>query len=267
MKIRGVCARHNISGQTYCGWKRTYGGMQVDELRQARALAEENGRLKHIVPSRRLISAKAAGDSPLPRAMVTHQITTSVNSSCFTTMVPLRPVRMSQINSTSETTFTSCVRSRPSRLAQFLNATAVIVSCCLLTQCAFSLHDPGSSQLRAAVEKNLPKNSIVGMWHRRLVVGNVTELWSFLFKSDGTGVSRYVLNDEGGNFLMSNLSTEKQYEFDWTYEGGGIWKAHGNPKFNLSSCNGFSFRISGNRLLANRPEMFGASEFIYTRVE
>ncbi|MBK8039320.1 MAG: transposase [Verrucomicrobiaceae bacterium] len=49
MKVRDVCARHNISEQTYYGWKRKYGGMQVDELRQARALAEENGRLKRIV--------------------------------------------------------------------------------------------------------------------------------------------------------------------------------------------------------------------------
>ena len=49
MKVRDVCARHKISEQTYYGWKRKYGRMQVDELRQARALAEENGRLKRIV--------------------------------------------------------------------------------------------------------------------------------------------------------------------------------------------------------------------------
>ena len=41
MKVRDVCARHNISEQTCYGWRRKYGGMQVDELRQARALAEE----------------------------------------------------------------------------------------------------------------------------------------------------------------------------------------------------------------------------------
>ena len=49
VKVKDVCARHNISDQTYYGWKRKYGGMQVDELRAARALAEENGRLKRIV--------------------------------------------------------------------------------------------------------------------------------------------------------------------------------------------------------------------------
>lgn len=49
MKVREVCAKHNISEQTYYGWKRKYGGMKVDEVRQARALAEENARLKRIV--------------------------------------------------------------------------------------------------------------------------------------------------------------------------------------------------------------------------
>ena len=49
MKVRDVCARHNISEQTHYGWMRKFGGMQLDELRQARTLAEENGRLKRIV--------------------------------------------------------------------------------------------------------------------------------------------------------------------------------------------------------------------------
>ena len=49
MKVKEVCARHNISAQTYYGWKRKYGGMQVDEVRRARAMAEENARLKRIV--------------------------------------------------------------------------------------------------------------------------------------------------------------------------------------------------------------------------
>ena len=49
MKVREVCAKHNISEQTYYGWKRKYGGMDVSELRQSRALAEENARLKRIV--------------------------------------------------------------------------------------------------------------------------------------------------------------------------------------------------------------------------
>lgn len=47
--VRAVCAKHNLGEQTYYGWKRRYGGMQVDEVRQLRALTEENGRLKRLV--------------------------------------------------------------------------------------------------------------------------------------------------------------------------------------------------------------------------
>jgi putative transposase len=47
--VRWTCAKHNISEQSYYGWKRRYGGMEVDEVRQMRALAEENSRLKRLV--------------------------------------------------------------------------------------------------------------------------------------------------------------------------------------------------------------------------
>ncbi len=47
--VRAVCAAHNIAEQTYYGWKRKYGGMEVDEARRLRGLEEENGRLKRLV--------------------------------------------------------------------------------------------------------------------------------------------------------------------------------------------------------------------------
>lgn len=47
--VKVVCARHNISVQTYYGWKRKYGGMDVSEARRLRALEEENARLKRLV--------------------------------------------------------------------------------------------------------------------------------------------------------------------------------------------------------------------------
>ena len=46
---REVSARHNVSEQTYYRWKRVYGGMEVDEVRKMKALAEENNRLKRLV--------------------------------------------------------------------------------------------------------------------------------------------------------------------------------------------------------------------------
>ncbi len=47
--VKAVCAKHNIAEQTYYGWKRKYGGMEVDEARRLRSLEEENGRLKRLV--------------------------------------------------------------------------------------------------------------------------------------------------------------------------------------------------------------------------
>ena len=35
--------------QTYHGWRRKYGLMEVDEARRLRGLEEENGRLKRLV--------------------------------------------------------------------------------------------------------------------------------------------------------------------------------------------------------------------------
>jgi putative transposase len=47
--VREACAKHNISEQTYYGWRRKYGGMEVDEARRLRALEDENARLKRVV--------------------------------------------------------------------------------------------------------------------------------------------------------------------------------------------------------------------------
>ncbi len=47
--VKAVCAKHNVSEQTYYGWKRKYGGMEVSEMRKARALEEENARLRRII--------------------------------------------------------------------------------------------------------------------------------------------------------------------------------------------------------------------------
>lgn len=46
---REVCARHNVSEQTSSRWKRIYGGMELDEVRKMKAMAEENARLKRLV--------------------------------------------------------------------------------------------------------------------------------------------------------------------------------------------------------------------------
>lgn len=37
VKVRDVCTKHNISEQTYYGWKRNHGGVGLGEVRQSRA--------------------------------------------------------------------------------------------------------------------------------------------------------------------------------------------------------------------------------------
>ena len=49
VSVKSLCARHNICEQTYYKWKRKYGGMEVSDVRQLRALGEENSRLKKII--------------------------------------------------------------------------------------------------------------------------------------------------------------------------------------------------------------------------
>ena len=46
MTTKAVCAKHNISEQTFYNWKRKYQGMEVNDVR---AMAEEISRLKRIV--------------------------------------------------------------------------------------------------------------------------------------------------------------------------------------------------------------------------
>jgi putative transposase len=47
--VKAVCAKLNVSEATFYTWRKKYGGMDVSEARRARALEEENSRLKRIV--------------------------------------------------------------------------------------------------------------------------------------------------------------------------------------------------------------------------
>lgn len=49
MTVKAVCAKHNLSEQTFYNWKRKYQGMEVNDVRTMRAMGEEISRLKRIV--------------------------------------------------------------------------------------------------------------------------------------------------------------------------------------------------------------------------
>jgi putative transposase len=46
---QAVCRAVNISEATLYRWKRQYGAMEIDELKELKALRDENARLKRIV--------------------------------------------------------------------------------------------------------------------------------------------------------------------------------------------------------------------------
>jgi len=47
--VKALCAKHNISEPTYYKWKQKYGGLEVNDVRRMRAMAEEISQLKRIV--------------------------------------------------------------------------------------------------------------------------------------------------------------------------------------------------------------------------
>lgn len=48
-RVEEVCRKMGISEATFYNWKKKYGGLGVNELRQLKQLQEENVRLKQIV--------------------------------------------------------------------------------------------------------------------------------------------------------------------------------------------------------------------------
>ncbi len=49
VKTADLCREHGISAATFYGWKSKYGGMDVSEAQEVKALREENTRLKKLV--------------------------------------------------------------------------------------------------------------------------------------------------------------------------------------------------------------------------
>jgi len=49
LKTEEVCRKYSISAQTYYRWKSKYGGMDLKEAQQLRALEKENAELKELL--------------------------------------------------------------------------------------------------------------------------------------------------------------------------------------------------------------------------
>lgn len=51
---KSVCRELGVHEQTYYNWKKKYAGMEVDQLKELKALQDENNRLKKIVADQAL---------------------------------------------------------------------------------------------------------------------------------------------------------------------------------------------------------------------
>lgn len=47
--VEEVCRKAGISIQTYCRWRKKYGGLMPSEMKRLKQLEEENQRLKRLV--------------------------------------------------------------------------------------------------------------------------------------------------------------------------------------------------------------------------
>jgi putative transposase len=50
--IAAICREHAIAENTFYRWRKTYGGMSVNEVQRLKELEKENGRLKRLLAER-----------------------------------------------------------------------------------------------------------------------------------------------------------------------------------------------------------------------
>jgi putative transposase len=48
-KVGEVCRQLNVSKNTYCRWRKEYGGLDVQQARRLKELEKENARLKKLL--------------------------------------------------------------------------------------------------------------------------------------------------------------------------------------------------------------------------
>ena len=53
-KVDDICRRHGVSGATFYGWRKKFGGMERSDAKRLRELDAENAKLKRIGVRRRV---------------------------------------------------------------------------------------------------------------------------------------------------------------------------------------------------------------------
>ena len=61
-----VCKQLGVTEQTFCRWRREYGGLRIDQVRRLKNLEQENARLRHVVADltldKRILQEAAEGN-------------------------------------------------------------------------------------------------------------------------------------------------------------------------------------------------------------
>ena len=52
--IADLCREHGIAEQTFCRWRRRYGGLDASDVQRLKELSSENARLKRLLAERDL---------------------------------------------------------------------------------------------------------------------------------------------------------------------------------------------------------------------
>ena len=52
--VTELCRRHNVSAPTFYEWKKKFGGMSADDVRELNSLRTENQRLKKLLADKEL---------------------------------------------------------------------------------------------------------------------------------------------------------------------------------------------------------------------
>ena len=57
LKVAQVCKKLEVTEQTYCRWRKEYGGLRMDQAKRLKELERENGRLKKLLAEAELDKA------------------------------------------------------------------------------------------------------------------------------------------------------------------------------------------------------------------
>lgn len=118
----------------------------------------------------------------------------------------------------------------PSRLLRFILGVCAFVG---FSGCITS--DSGVETVKVQIDKSPQPDAIVGLWHRKNEGLTSAYSGTFLFKSDGTA-------------YFTNTSSRAVSNYQYHYQGGGVWELFYIDTFKNKYPNGTA-SLAGDRLI------------------